>query len=214
MFKKLLTHHIDQQYRRPSGIVGRYIGQRMASDHWPENQWTISLVQPQPTDHVLELGCGSGVALQELARSVTHGQIVGVDYSKTMVQAARKRNKTAVQQGRVTLYYGDARCLPFPPDTFDKALSIHSIYFWRQPVVILLEVWRVLKLGGVLILTVLPKERWNPSDPDAPVGTLDCIPYAGSELQTLLMTAGFRDIHIRSDTGTEHRSNYSVIGVK
>ena len=41
MFKKLLTHHIDQQYRRPSGIVGRYIGQRMASDHWPENQWTI-----------------------------------------------------------------------------------------------------------------------------------------------------------------------------
>jgi hypothetical protein len=61
---------------------------------------------------------------------------------------------------------------------------------------------------------VLPKERWNPSDPEAPVGTLDCIPYAGSELQTLLMTAGFRDIQIRFDSGTEHRSNYSVIGVK
>jgi ribosomal protein S18 acetylase RimI-like enzyme len=36
--------YIDGQYRKPSGIVGRWIGRKMARQHQPENLWTVNLL--------------------------------------------------------------------------------------------------------------------------------------------------------------------------
>ena len=210
MFEKIL----DAQYRRPTGLLGRYIGGRMARDHRPENLWTVSILQAQPTDQILELGFGAGVAVQELTRLVTQGCIYGVDFSQAMLSAARRRNAAAVRSGRVDLRFGDAADLPFADDMFDKVYSIHSIYFWPHPAAVLGKVYRVLKPGGMLVLTVLPKERWNLGNPDAPVGTPDCIPYTGEELRGLLSGAGFASTRITADTNPAQRSNYSVIGIK
>jgi ubiquinone/menaquinone biosynthesis C-methylase UbiE len=186
----------------------------MTRDHRPENLWTISVLRAQPSDHMLELGFGSGFAVQELAKVVTQGRICGVDFSKTMVSAARRRNADAIKSGRVDLRYGDVVALPFGDETFDKAYSIHSIYFWPQPLIALKEVQRVLKPGGILALTVLPKEKWNADGPDAPVGTPECKPYSGDELALMLAEAGFSSIHIQAESNQAHRSNFSVIGVK
>lgn len=124
---------INSQFRRPTGLIGYWIGRRMAKDHLPENLWTISRLNAQPTDHIFEIGFGPGLAIAEMAKIVTQGPIAGVDFSKTMVQTARKRNAKAVKQGQVDLRYGDVINLPFEDNSFDKAFSIHSIYFWPFP---------------------------------------------------------------------------------
>ena len=210
----MISTILDRQYRRPDGLLGWLIGRRMAKDHHPENMWTISLLDAQPNDHILEIGFGSGVAIETLASIVTTGQIHGVDFSKTMVRSARRRNAKAVKVGQVQLHHTPVTQLPFEDNIFDKAFSIHSIYFWKDPLLALQSIYRVLKPNGTLILTVLPKNKWNADGPDRAVGTPDCIPYNGEELTQMLQQVGFSKTEIKSDTNPDFPSNYSVIGIK
>ena len=205
--------YIDGQYRQPSGLVGRWIGGRMARQHRPENLWTVNLLDVQPADHILEIGFGPGIAIAAVTQRASNGLIAGIDFSPTMVATARQRNAAAIRAGRVDLRMGDAAYLPLSDNSFDKAYSIHSIYFWMKPLAALSEIYRVLKPGGRLILTVLPKEKWNPENPDA-AGTPECIPYTGSDLKKMLGSVGFSDITITADPRAEFPSNYSVIGCK
>ena len=205
---------LDAQYRRPSGLVGRYIGRQMARDHRPENEWTVAQLDLQPADHVLELGCGPGVALASAVRLVPLGRVVGLDYSRAMIGAARQRNARAVRHGQVALYYGNVARLPFADESFDKAFSIHTIYFWPQPLAALREIRRVLKPSGMLALTILPKEQWNAGDQTLPVGTPECRPYTGAELQHLLADAGFDTTHVAAANDPACPSKYCVFGIK
>ncbi len=207
--KSRLGNYIDGQYRQPSGIVGRWIGGRMARQHQPENAWTVDLLDPQAADHVLEIGFGPGIAVEQVAARAA--SVAGIDFSRTMVSAARKRNAAAIRERRVDLRYGDASALPFGDAAFDAAYSIHSIYFWPQPLAALREIRRVLKPGGRLILTVLPKALWNPANPEL-AGTPECRPYSGDDLRGMLGQAGFREALIYADSRPEMASNYSVVG--
>ena len=211
----MLQRIIDGQYRRPSGLLGRWIGRRMAQQHVPENLWTVSLLDAQPRDRILELGFGPGLAVEKLATKVTEGVVAGIDFSRTMVAVANTRNAEAVRAGRVKLRYGDALRLPYDNASFDKAYSIHSIYFWRKPAGSLKEIHRVLKPGGFLVMTILPKEKWNAGDPEKPIGTPDCTPYSGEELKNMLLKAGFSSTRIEVDTSDKaSSSNYSVVAIK
>lgn len=205
--------YIDGQYRRPTGLVGRWIGRKMAEQHQPENNWTVKVLNIQPTDHVLEVGFGPGFAVQQAAKAAQF--VAGVDFSQAMLSAASARNAAAIRAGSVRLQYGDSSRLPFNDESFDKAFSIHSIYFWTQPAAALREIWRVLKPNGTAVFTVLPKERWNEGNPDAAVGTPECKPYTGAELQKMLTEAGFSSTHVEADDEhPQHRSNYSVVARK
>ena len=204
-----VNRYIDRQYRRPSGLVGRYIGGLMVKQHAPENEWTVALLDAKSDDTILEIGFGGGYAIQRLSGVVTHGRLAGVDLSPTMVSQARRRNAAAVAAGRVDLRLGEASQLPFTTASFDKAFSIHSVYFWAQPMAALREVRRVLKPGGWLLLTLLPKAG---SAGAADSGTAEFHPYTGADVQALLSEAGFVADEIRDGAGEGHRSNYTVIG--
>jgi ubiquinone/menaquinone biosynthesis C-methylase UbiE len=210
----LFSKYIDGQYRRPTGLVGRWIGGKMAQQHRPENRWTVALLDPQPVDHILEIGFGPGIAVQALARRMPRGLVAGVDFSRTMVATARRRNAAAVKAGRVRLHYATADHLPFADASFDKVFGIHTIYFWPQPQAALREIHRVLKPGGKLVITVLPKEKWGGDDPNAVVGTPECRPYTGAEIARMMIAAGFSTTRFLADTDLQRPSNFSVVGVK
>jgi ubiquinone/menaquinone biosynthesis C-methylase UbiE len=206
MFQKM----IFAQYRRPTGLLGRWIGQRMAQQHVAENEWTVRLLDAQPGDHVLEIGFGPGLAIQKLLQQVPQVQIAGVDYSQTMVNAARQRNLKAITEGHADLRYGDAANLPFADTVFDRVYSIHSIYFWPRPLYTLREIRRVLKPGGILILTIQPEpEEAERSDPLE--ASSDFTGYSGRRLEALLREAGFAETRIEIDVPGSSLSNYSVL---
>lgn len=57
----------------------------------------------QPSDRVLEIGFGPGIAVREIARRATRGQVVGIDRSAVMCAQAARRNAAAIRAGRVSL---------------------------------------------------------------------------------------------------------------
>lgn len=210
MFQK----YIDSQYRRPRGLVGRWIGRRMLQQHQPENLWTVNLLDVQPDDHILEIGFGAGFAIQEVAKRLVSGQVSGIDFSGAMVQAASRRSAEAIRAERVKLIEGDAARLPFPDNQFDKAFSIHSIYFWPDARTALKHILRVLKPGGMLAVTFLPTERWQSASLITPTATPEFTPYSSAQMQSLLSDIGFINTRIETDNSPQHRSNFSVVGYK
>ena len=56
--RNTLNEFIGKQQRRPDGLIGRIIGERMVHQHAAETAWTVSLLEINPDDHVLEIGFG------------------------------------------------------------------------------------------------------------------------------------------------------------
>jgi ubiquinone/menaquinone biosynthesis C-methylase UbiE len=207
MLKSVFNRIFEPQYRRPSGMLGRYIGSKMIEQHEAENEWTVGLLNAKPDDRILEIGFGGGYAIERLAGKVTQGIIAGVDISETMVAEATKRC-AATGAGRIDLRMAEAGKLPFEANTFNKAFSIHSIYFWPQPLRALGEILRVLQPGGMLIVTILPKAS------SSEISNKDFRPYSGTELVALLHVGGFREMTIRDGRTLTQKSNFSVVGYK
>lgn len=153
-----LKQHLDaiwgQQHQQPVGILGRMVGERMLRQHQPETDWTLDLLEIQPTDTILEVGFGAGRGIKLAAEKARAGRVMGIDLSETMVQVATKRNVQAIRAGRVILKQGDITALPFEDQQFDKVMTIHTFYFWPEPSRITQDLLRVLKPAGRLIVTL------------------------------------------------------------
>ncbi len=147
---------LGRHYACPSGIVGRLVGERMVRQHVPETLWTVSLLGIEREDRVLEIGFGAGQAVELVAARATDGHVAGIDLSRTMVRAATRRNRRAVAAGHVALRQNDVAALPYADGQFDKVLSIHTLYFWPDPERALAEIFRVLRPGGRVALTLSP----------------------------------------------------------
>jgi SAM-dependent methyltransferase len=110
---------------------------------------------------ILDVGCGRGLLLIGAANRLTTGRAVGVDLWQTEDQSGNSAETTlrnAAAEGvaaRVEIQTGDARQLPFEPDTFNVILSswaLHNIYEAEGRARALLEMARVLKPGGRIAL--------------------------------------------------------------
>ncbi len=139
---------IAEQARDAKGPLGRLIAFIMARETWADNCAAIEALAVQPTDHVLDIGCGHGRALGELARRAPRGRAVGIDPSELMVAIAMRRNRGSVRAKLVDVAHAGVERLPFEDATFDKALCVHGMYFWRELEPALAEIARVLKPGG------------------------------------------------------------------
>jgi D-alanine-D-alanine ligase len=109
-----------------------------------------------PKDHaILDLACGQGRHSIELAkRGFTN--ITGLDRSHYLIRKA----KTVMQQEglKISFKEGDARKLPFPADTFDAVMILGNSFGYfesnEDDIMILKEVFRVLKPGGIFLIDV------------------------------------------------------------
>src|SRR5688500_7109770 len=101
--KQRLIRRLVRQFHQPTGLGGRLAGRVMG--HRPSNvernRWAVELLDVQPNERVLEIGCGPGVAIAALASRVPEGLVVAVDHSEVMISQTRRRNTAAVDAGRV-----------------------------------------------------------------------------------------------------------------
>jgi ubiquinone/menaquinone biosynthesis C-methylase UbiE len=201
------TALLDRQHRLPTGLVGRLVGQRMLRQHAPETLWTIDRLDIQPTDHVLELGFGAGRGLELARRRADRGNVTGLDLSATMICAAARRNQTAIKTRRLALLRGDLAMLPFAGRRFDKIYSIHTFYFWPQPLPVFGELLRILKPGGALMIT-LSTGRTTPAGERvySPLqATLE------TQIVPALQQQGHQHVAIEYGPDSRHYNNVAVV---
>jgi ubiquinone/menaquinone biosynthesis C-methylase UbiE len=209
-----LRQFIIGQFGNPSGLFGRFIGNGMARRNVYDATWTISLLDIQPASRVLEIGFGPGVSTQIASEKADRGFVAGIDHSGTMVQAARKRNADAIKAVRVELRQCDVSSLPYPDETFDIAFSLHSIYFWHDPVSCLRELRRVLKPGGLLAITIQPKDKWNEGVINETSASSVMTLYFGRDIAPLVTSAGYREVHVEIPPQEDKVFLACILGIK
>lgn len=150
---------VVNQFRQPHGVLGRLAGWTMA--HRPSNRrrnlWMVDLLDIQPTDHVLELGCGPGIALAACAARATHGAVVGLDHSAQMLLQAAHRNARSIATGVTTLSLGNVNRLPPYSAVFDKVLSANLVQFLPDKVAVFREIHHIMRAGGRVATTYQPR---------------------------------------------------------
>src|SRR6267143_1855730 len=100
-------------------------------------------------EKVLEVGCGTGVVVRDLAALVgRRGEVVGIDASRRLLDRARALCREAARRSRVALRVGDGARLPFAADRFDVALAITVILHVADPLRVVREMARVTRPGG------------------------------------------------------------------
>jgi len=143
---------IAEQARDAQGLLGRLIAFIMSKETWSDNKRVISTLAIKETDHVLDIGCGHGRSLPELASQTPKGRVAGTDTSDLMVEIATGGSANFVRSGRVEVVKASVEALPFTDASFDKIMSVHTVYFWPDLSRSVKEVARVLKPGGRLAL--------------------------------------------------------------
>ena len=190
-FKQRLIRYLVRQAHHPRGVVGWANGWMFAlrPSNRQRNIWAVSLLDVQPTDRVLEIGFGPGIAIAELAGRATRGHVFGIDHSQAMVRHAARRNAAAVRAHRVHLTHASVEQLPSFDDPLDAILAVNSVGFWPDSVERLRELRRLLRPAGRIALV---------SQPRCPGATRDTTTRAAHELQDMLTQAGFT--HLRVET--------------
>lgn len=175
-------NYIVSQFGNPRGLVGRLVGLAMAVKNRGRNDWTLEALDIRAEDRIVEIGFGPGVALATAAARASSGFVAGIERSALMVRQARKRIARAVCEGRAEVVLGDSRNLPYGEATFDKAYASNVTIFWEEPQAHLAEIRRVLKPGGLLVLSLQP--RWAKNE--------EHVHSIGEALKREVERAGFR----------------------
>jgi malonyl-CoA O-methyltransferase len=104
---------------------------------------------------VLDLGCGTGLALQKLHEHYRGAILIAVDLAEGMLQVARARH------GNALWLAADAEKLPLADASVDRIVSSLALQWCESPAAWLQEVWRVLKPGGRAFIATLGTDTLN-----------------------------------------------------
>lgn len=108
----------------------------------------VNLMAPRPGERLLEIGCGTGQAIQAVIDRALTATVVAIDRSGTAVARARIVNVAAIAAGRVSIATGDIEHGPVAPGGFDRVFAIRVNSFWTRPGLALPHVVRSLRPGG------------------------------------------------------------------
>ena len=108
---------------------------------------------------VLELGCGGGHLLRNLAQAVgDRGRAAGLDVSADQLAAAKEQ---CAELSNVELAEGSAAALGFEDAAFDAVTAIHVLEYIPEVAPVLAEARRVLKPGGKVAFVSVLWDHWR-----------------------------------------------------
>ncbi len=145
---------------------------------------------------ILDIGCGTGYDLRQLARRYPRARLFGLDIAETMVQRARgKSGLWGRITGRRAFACGDAERLPLAPACVDMVVSNLTLQ-WCDPRAVFAEAVRVLRPGGLLMFTSFGPDTLR--EMRAAWRTVDETPHVHGfidmhDLGDMLVHAGFAD---------------------
>ena len=134
--------------KRAYAILSPYYDFLFDKVFYPGRVAAINLLEINPGNRVLEVGVGTGLNLPLYSRDC---DVTGVDISKEMLRKAEERVRT-LNMANTKLMVMDASKLDFPDNCFDRVIATYVISAVPDPVKTLLEMRRVCKPSGHLVI--------------------------------------------------------------
>lgn len=176
-----------------TGPVGWVVAKTIPFTEAGVHRAVAEMLDPQPDDELLDIGCGPGVFLADRARHVR--RVVGLDTSPLMLHEAEKRLADRIAAGTARLVLGNAAELPFGDGEFSAVTAIFAPGKHE-------EVFRVLRPGG-RVAVADNDPRKSPSEPTARWGRRR---LTEADHRRMAEEAGFIDITFR------YEGNYLLAG--
>lgn len=140
--------HVDESERSDDYVA---LLNRIRPDDDPASfPNTLTWIDAQPGERILEVGCGNGAMARAVARGAPEiRELVAVDVSEAMIGAAQHQVEGVLP---VTFQVADAHHLPFPDDSFDRCYATEIFVIVPDPHQAFQELARVTRPGGYLCL--------------------------------------------------------------
>jgi len=136
----------------PRGFGGWITGWTMPIFHQAIYKCIYPVLDLQPEDDLLEVGCGSGHFLKKYASHIK--SIAGLDLSEVMIKIANRKNRKRIQDGTGEFFQGEASKLPWEDNRFSAVTSMGSFIAFPKPLESLKEMHRVLRPGGRAVISI------------------------------------------------------------
>lgn len=178
--------------RLPKGDYGVEIGNRMQVSNANIIRRSFASADIQQGENILEIGPGNGAHLMEIG--FPEISFTGVDMSADMVDECRNLDLPSSFHFEQT----DGKRFAFFDASFDKVITVNTLYFWENPKEFAVEIHRVLKPGGAFFLGFVDKESME----KLPFTAFGFHLYTKSDAASLLESAGFSIGAIHEETET------------
>jgi ubiquinone/menaquinone biosynthesis C-methylase UbiE len=190
------SRFFSEQARKPTGLFGRLVMSIIFDKGNANiNRFVYELMSVRKDDHILEIGFGTGKLIYKMAKRIDKGLIEGVDFSSTMVSIAQRRNKKNIAKGKVKIIKGDFDEISFQKESFNKACSVNTIYFWPEPENTTKNIADILKPEGMFVVAFEDIAQLEQKQLSNEVFRL----YSKDDVKNLLINAGFsKGVSIKS----------------
>jgi ubiquinone/menaquinone biosynthesis C-methylase UbiE len=169
----------------------------------------LRFVPVRAGQRVLEIGCGSGVVMRDLATLVgPRGVVVGVDSSRAALDVARGLARSHPLRRRMRWRLADGAALPFASNRFDAALAVTVLLHVAEPEAVVREMVRVTRPGGRVGVQDQDFGTLAVTHPDRDLterimwGVASHMydePFSGRRLPGLLRAAGLDDVRLLTE---------------
>ena len=96
----------------------------------PRIRWAVDIMDVQPSDHVLEIGCGPGYGAEMICERLETGKLFAIDRSESGVDRTKRRCARFVESGRLTVRQIDLATLRVPVKRLHKVFAFNVNLFW------------------------------------------------------------------------------------
>jgi SAM-dependent methyltransferase len=178
---------LGSQLLKPSGEIGKQIGEVMNQGNSNLHSLVFSMTEIPSKGSVLEIGFGNGKYLQEYFRINPETNLTGIDFSDVMCDEARSLNADLIAGGKIGIINENFIDYSFADESFDIAVSINNVYFWRPIEDYIKKLHRILKPGGSVLIGLRPRSMMI----NLAFVARDFILYEQNELEELFSGHGF-----------------------
>ena len=182
----------------PRGMVGRFVGWIMPLGHSSIYKRVAPVLDLQPEDDVLDVGCGAGYFLKRYASHVN--SIAALDYSEVMVKMAASKHKDRIAAGTAEVVHGEASQFPWEDNRFSAVTSMGSFIAFPSPLESLKEMYRVLRPGGRAVISIEYNAE-DGKDHSKEVQNYGMWVWTEDEVREMMKDAGFSEVSIKYEKG-------------
>ena len=207
MFNKFIKY-IGKNFGNPQGITGIIIMTKIMNImNQKLYNSVLRHINLEPNSIILDIGFGNGYLINKLFKKNIPIKIYGIEISNDMVNKVSRKYKHHIKNDRLKLFLENIEKTSFENDTFDKIVTINTIYFCENHRKCISEIKRILKPNGIFLNLIYTKDFLN----KFVYTKYGFNKYSVDEIKTLTVENGMKIIEI---VEVKRNKSYCIISGK